>query len=321
MRSCAGLSPLPLLATDAGTAFGTKAAVRPRDGRTQRRASGPEPGAESERRGGGGGGAGEGGGGGGGGRGRRRRWRRRRGEGAREALLTLPSPRTLPRDLGPARPRSAGGEVGSWRGRGKRRRRGAWLPAPSSPRVGRSPAGLPRVPAAGRLVGSPPGLAERRSRPRKVVGPVIELSNGCSCRPKMAGQGGERGGGGGKHETNTAKGRARRAERAAPAERGRKGTPRAVSGRCPRAGGALSTCSTRRAALRTALTKARELPGGSVRGCPALRCAPLLTAAARLTLCSPLCGARPLRSRFHVGDFYVKWRPRPSPGFGCLFVA
>ena len=113
--------------------------------------------------------------------------------------LTLPSPRTLPRDLGPARPRSAGGEVGSWRGRGKRRRRGAWLPAPSSPRVGRSPAGLPRVPAAGRLVGSPPGLAERRSRPRKVVGPVIELSNGCSCRPKMAGQGGERGGG----EVNT----------------------------------------------------------------------------------------------------------------------
>lgn len=92
-----------------------------------------------------------------------------------------------------------------------------------------------------------------------------------------------------------------------------------MSGRCPRAGGALSTCSTRRAALRTALTKARELPGGSVRGCPALRCAPLLTAAARLTLCSPLCGARPLRSRFHVGDFYVKWRPRPSPGFGCLW--
>lgn len=84
----------------------------PRLGGRRRSGTGPDPGAESERRGGGGRGGPEGAQGreAGGGRGRRRR---RRGEGAREALLTLPSPRTLPRDLGPARPRSAGGEVGS----------------------------------------------------------------------------------------------------------------------------------------------------------------------------------------------------------------
>lgn len=204
----------------------------PRLGGRRRSGTGPDPGAESERRGGGGRGGPEGAQGreaGGGDREEEEAAGGGRPRGVADVALS-PDP---PSRFGP---RAAAERRGrSWELEGARKAppKGSATPGPELAACRPLSRGPPRIPAAGRLVGSPPGLAERRSRPRKVVGPVIELSNGCSCRPKMAGQGGERGGGvgwgGDKHETNTAKRRARRAERAArPSAEGKE-----LRARCP----------------------------------------------------------------------------------------
>lgn len=213
---------LPLLTTDAGTAFGRKAAVRHRAG-----SGGRERAAGRGGQGGAGGGAGEGGGGG------EREEEEAAGGGRPRGVADVALSPDPPSRFGP---RAAAERRGrSWELEGARKAppKGSATPGPELAACRPLSRGPPRIPAAGRLVGSPPGLAERRSRPRKVVGPVIELSNGCSCRPKMAGQGGERGGGvgwgGDKHETNTAKRRARRAERAArPSAEGKE-----LRARCP----------------------------------------------------------------------------------------